>query len=108
MNSSHIFLVGLFSCFEDVPTCVLGCCVPCWLYGQVAEQIDGSEKVKSCVFFALAQACGVACLLHQPKRQTLRGAYNLEEKPNDWFTTCCCGCCALIQEAQEMKLRGLI
>jgi len=102
-----IFLVGLFGCFDEiVPTCLIGCVCPCFLFGQNAEQVDGSNKITMCIAYAILSGCYAQCLLHKPKRQTLRGAYNLEEKPNDLLTTCCCSPCANCQEAREMKLRG--
>ncbi|CAF4991552.1 unnamed protein product, partial [Rotaria magnacalcarata] len=32
---------GLFGCLEDIPTCLLGWCCPCYLFGSNAQQIDG-------------------------------------------------------------------
>lgn len=84
----------------------MGYCVPCYLFGQNAEQIDGSDKIKMCAIYALASCCYLHCLVHKPRREQLRQAYNLEEKPSDLLTTCCCGCCAHVQEAKEMKARG--
>ena len=59
-----------------------------------------------CCLYALLSGCYLDCLIHRPRRQTLRAAYNLEENPGDFITTFCCGCCANIQEANEMKARG--
>ncbi|CAF0825716.1 unnamed protein product [Adineta ricciae] len=99
--------VGLFGCFEDIPTCLLGWCCSCYLFGQNAEQIDGSGVIPMCVQYACLSACGLCCLLHKPRRQTLRAAYNLAEDPSDLLATWCCSGCANCQEAREMQARGV-
>jgi Cys-rich protein (TIGR01571 family) len=85
---------------------LLGWCCSCYLYGQNAEQIDGSDKIKSCVLFACCAPCSV--IWHKPLRETLRKAYNLEEKPSDFIATCICCTCGNCQEARELKLRGML
>ncbi len=60
-----------------------------------------------CVGYFCLSGCYLCCLLHKPKRQTLRGAYNLVEDPSDFLATCCCSACANCQEAREMQMRGL-
>ncbi|CAF1428729.1 unnamed protein product [Didymodactylos carnosus] len=40
------------------------------------------------------------------KRGALRQKYGIIEDPNDCLVTCCCGPCAVCQEAREMKTRG--
>jgi Cys-rich protein (TIGR01571 family) len=101
-----IFLAGLFDCFDDVQLCLLGWCCPCYLFGQNAEQITGEEKIPSCVKYALLSYCYLGCLIHKPQRQAIRSAYNLEENPSDFISTCLCSSCANCQEARELKLRG--
>jgi len=104
---SQPWRVGLFGCFEEIPTFLMGWCCPCYLFGQNAEQIDGSNKIKMCVGYACLSGCSLCCILHKPLRQQLRGAYGLEEKPSDFLATCCCSVCANCQEAREMKQRGV-
>ena len=101
-----LVLVDLCTCYEDVAICLLGWCCSCYLYGQNAEQIDGSNKISACIGYACAQMCCAGCLLHKPKRQLLRATYNLEEKPSDLLASCCCAACAHCQEAREMQVRG--
>jgi len=60
-----------------------------------------------CVAYACLTGCYLQCLVHKPRRQQLRNAYNLEEKPNDIIATCICSPCANCQEAREMKQRGV-
>jgi Cys-rich protein (TIGR01571 family) len=61
-----------------------------------------------CCGYAALSGCYLCCLLHKPKREQLRGAYGLEEKPSDILATCCCSPCGVCQEAREMKARGLL
>lgn len=103
----YLILVGLFSCFEDIPTALLGWCCPCYLFGRNAEQIDGSGKIGMCIGYVCLAGCYASCCLHKPKREKLRAAYNLVEEPSDFLATCCCTVCANCQEAREMQLRGL-
>jgi hypothetical protein len=44
------------------------------------------------------------------KREALRQKYNLKEDPNcgDCPAACCCGPCALCQEARLLERRGMI
>lgn len=102
-----LYLVGIFGCLEDIPTCLLGWCCPCYLFGRNAQQIDGSSTVGMCIGYACLSACYLCCILHKPKREQLRAAYNLIQTPSDLIATCCCSACANCQEAREMKLRGL-
>ncbi|CAF0835096.1 unnamed protein product [Adineta steineri] len=99
--------VGLFGCFEDINTFLLGWCCPCYLFGQNAEQIDGSSKITMCIGYACLAECGLCCLLHKPRRQQLRATYNLVEEPSDFISTCCLSACANCQEAREMQMRGV-
>jgi Cys-rich protein (TIGR01571 family) len=102
-----IFSAGLFSCLDEVDqTCLIGWLLPCYLFGQNAEQVDGSDKITACVKFAALSYCYLSCLIHKPQRETIRAVYGLEENPSDFLATCCCASCANCQEARELKLRG--
>ncbi|CAF3008025.1 unnamed protein product [Rotaria socialis] len=97
---------GLCSCFDDMSTCLLGCICPCYLFGQNAEQIDGSNKITTCIIYALLAGCHICCFVQKPKRAALRGAYGIEEAPNDLLVTCFCSACGICQEARELRERG--
>jgi len=58
---------GLFDCFTDMPSCVVGCLLPCVLYGNNASALKGKAFVSSCcAFFGLQCALsGVYLLLLQ-------------------------------------------
>jgi len=50
---------------------------------------------------------GCCWCVHKDRRRLLREKYHLAEEPcNDCLTTCCCGPCAICQEAREMEKRG--
>jgi Cys-rich protein (TIGR01571 family) len=102
-----LILVELFGCFEDIPTLLVGWICPCYLFGQNAEQVDGSNKIGMCVGYACLSGCYLCCLLHKPRREKLRATYNLVEQPSDLLATCCFTVCANCQEAREMQMRGL-
>ena len=93
--------------FEDVPTFLVGWFCPCYLFGQNAEQIDGSSKIGMCLGYFCLSSCYLVFLLHKPRREKLRHAFNLVETPNDCLCTFLFSPCANIQEAREMKLRGM-
>ncbi|CAF0981281.1 unnamed protein product [Rotaria magnacalcarata] len=105
---SQPWKAGLFGCFEDIPICLLGWCCGCYLFGQNAEQIDGSNKFAMCCGYACLSGCYLCCILHKPRREALRNAFNLEENPSDFLATCCCSGCAVCQEAIELKQRGIV
>ncbi|CAF0914199.1 unnamed protein product [Didymodactylos carnosus] len=97
---------SLFGCFDDMKTCLCGYfCLPC-LFGQNAESIDGSSCVGMGILYCCLQGCYACGLLHMGKRQALRAKYNLAEEPADLVAACCCGPCAVCQEAREMQSRG--
>jgi len=48
---------GLFDCFTDMPSCVVGYCLPCVLYGDNASALKGKTFGGSCcAFFGLGCA----------------------------------------------------
>jgi len=109
----------LFGCFRDMPICCVGMWCPCVLYGRNQQRIgDGScgFGYECCGYFCcllvpLLLCCGsppLCCLIAAPKRQYFRLRYGLrkEEDCDDWHLTFFCGCCAMCQEAREMKYRG--
>jgi Cys-rich protein (TIGR01571 family) len=93
---------------DDVPTCLLGWCCPCYLFGKNAEKLDGSNKIGMCFVYATLSSCLLCSIAHRPRRQKLRANYNLEENPNDFVATCFFGSCANCQEARELTEQGLL
>ncbi|CAF1229508.1 unnamed protein product [Rotaria magnacalcarata] len=84
---------ALCSCFDDIPTCLIGCICPCYLFGQNAEQTDESNKNTPCAIYALSPGCHIGCVVHEPKQAALRDAYRITEEPNGLLVICCCSAC---------------
>lgn len=100
---------SLFGCFDDWEICLCGwCCSPC-LFGQNAEKIDGSNCCLMCCGYALLVPCYLSWIPHFLKREVLRQQYDLREDRNcaDCPATCCCGQCALCQEARFLERTGI-
>ncbi len=107
--SFYSFIESLYGCFDDCGICLFGyCCTPC-LFGQNAHQIDNSNCCLMCCGYSLLSSCYLCCILHSSKRGALRQKYGLREEPcGDCPVTCCCGPCALCQEARFLQRRGII
>ncbi|CAF3354541.1 unnamed protein product [Rotaria socialis] len=86
---------GLCSCFDDIPTCLIGCICPCYLFGQNAEQTDESNKITSCVIYALSPGYHIGCVVQKPQKAALRDAYRIAEESNGLLVTCCCSACGI-------------
>ncbi|KAK9812477.1 hypothetical protein WJX73_003187 [Symbiochloris irregularis] len=95
---------GLCGCTNDCSDCCFGCfCLPC-MWGRNYRDFHPDQKgacapcCKYCFSF-----CGCCCLAGALRGQ-IRGRYNLAERPcQDCMVHCCCGPCAVCQEAREIK-----
>ncbi|KAF8021098.1 hypothetical protein BT93_G1504 [Corymbia citriodora subsp. variegata] len=97
---------GLFSCFDDIPTCCLSCWCPCITFGRIAEIADqGSHALCiGALYTLIALLTGCACCYSCFFRTKIRHQYQLQEDPcNDCLVHFCCECCALTQEYRELK-----
>jgi len=92
---------GLFGCFDDFGTCIISWFVPCVTFGQNAE----ASGVTSCFLGALLMFVPLVNLICWVKiRGAIREKHNIEGSLfNDLMAICCCGLCALVQEAQQCK-----
>ncbi|XP_010066585.2 protein PLANT CADMIUM RESISTANCE 2 [Eucalyptus grandis] len=101
---------GLFSCFDDVPTCCLSFWCPCITFGRIAEIADhGSVScpVHGAVYTVIALLTGCACCYSCFYRTKMRQQYQLQEDPcADCLVHFCCESCALTQEYRELERRG--
>ncbi|KAJ7514396.1 hypothetical protein O6H91_23G043300 [Diphasiastrum complanatum] len=116
---------GICACFDDVPSCCLGCCCPCVLFGKNVEMLDGQSWFGPCVihFLLWGVITGICCSLTEGTgfgllascvscyacgyRKRLRTKYNLEEAPcGDFCTHFCCHVCAICQEYRELRERS--
>ncbi|CAB4374660.1 PLAC8-domain-containing protein [Rhizophagus irregularis] len=92
---------GLFSCFDDCGLCLQTTCCPCITFGQNASKLGGSCCMCCCVY--TFSSC-VAWILGTSKRGEIRARYGIRGGTcGDCCTHLCCTCCALIQEAQQLK-----
>jgi len=97
---------SLFGCFSDIGSCLLTICCPCIAYGTVHDSVHQTGCGGACCAFLCLSYIGCSCLIHKDLRGDIRRRYNLDEGCGDCLTTCCCGGCAICQEARELKARG--
>ena len=97
---------GIFSCHEDIGTCLYGLCCPCCLFGRNANAIDGSNCFTMACSYCCLDLCLLCFLVHKTKREKLRNEYDLIEEPNDCLATWIFSYCALCQESRELSAHG--
>lgn len=106
--------------------CCLTCCCPMITYGQNVAMLNPEEAPcgGNCFLAGLGFYClsvwsqiittmtalpvpQLSFIVHMQARTAIRNRYNLPPAPcPDCLWTCCCPCCALIQENNELILRG--
>ncbi|KAG6128611.1 hypothetical protein E4U28_008153 [Claviceps purpurea] len=105
---------GLFSCFGDMKSSLLGCCLPCVLHGRTMDRIkdpslQSHDPLNSeCIVWSAIQCfTGCGCLYNLIKRGEIRNLYGIH---GSGFSDCCtsywCLCCALVQQDREVALRA--
>eukprot|EP01089_Gocevia_fonbrunei_P020566 TRINITY_DN76_c0_g1_i2.p1 TRINITY_DN76_c0_g1~~TRINITY_DN76_c0_g1_i2.p1 ORF type:complete len:104 (-),score=9.38 TRINITY_DN76_c0_g1_i2:205-516(-) len=93
---------GLFGCFSDIESCLCSCFCPCVQIGKNIEAVDGD----GCVLWAILYMF-LPCIIGTVERGKVRQKYSIEGSViSDLFCSWCCGCCAMAQEAREIKARG--
>ena len=96
----------LFGCFDDISSCVMSCCCQCIQYGQNQETFSSTGCFGNCCVYAILMCCGVQWCLHCSFRGQIRAKWNLPGSDiEDCATVFCCECCALSQEARELRER---
>lgn len=86
--------------------CVCATFCPCVQYGRNVRILGDGDFLENCCIFACCFPFN--CFCAGPKRTDMRNKYGLQEVCiNDFFTTCCCKCCSLIQIAAEIDTRGV-
>jgi len=96
---------GITSCADDVGICCFGFCCPFCQFGQVQEYTGDNCCVCCCAMMICAEV-GCHTCLHASQRDKLE--VKLEGQPRGLFgqlccDTCCCGWCAICQEARAVK-----
>lgn len=95
---------GLFGCFSDIPSCFLSCCCPCVQYGMNKEKVDNDSCFMSGLIYCCLMSCRLQCLVHMNLREGIRNKFGIQGSTmSDFLLTWCCQCCALAQEAGQLR-----
>jgi len=94
---------GLFGCFDNFGVCIITYFVPCYTAGKNAEAVG-----ENCLLCGLVLLVPLANLWFPAQiRGKIREQKDIEGSlVSDILLMCFCGCCALIQEAQEVNAMG--
>lgn len=93
--------VGLFGCFGNIGMCIFTCFVPCYTFGKVAESVG--DDCLLCGLALFVPLLNIYALVMA--RGKVRDSKGIEGGlVGDLLMICCCGWCALMQEAQEMAV----
>ena len=98
---SH-FKEDLFKCHRDVPSCLLGLCVPGGAICLQAAAINRIREQGCCIPYCIA--CTGHCVGQAVNRERIREVFG--HKLNFWGDCCLwiyCGPCAGCQEYREVK-----
>ncbi|RVX71019.1 hypothetical protein B0A52_03384 [Exophiala mesophila] len=104
---------SFFGCFSPIDTCAITCCLPCITFGKTHHRTRKNANMEgynclntSCLLFAGSACVALHWIPMLFQRADIRKKYNLQgDFVTDLFTTCCCGCCSLIQQDKEAELR---
>ncbi|RMZ85366.1 hypothetical protein DV737_g805, partial [Chaetothyriales sp. CBS 132003] len=84
---------GFFACFNPIDTCAITCCLPCVTFGKTHHRIRKDSNLHGYNFV-------------NASRIDIRNKYNLQGSfVTDLLTSCCCGCCSIIQQDKEAAVR---
>jgi len=105
---------GLCGCFDECGVCCTGWWCPCILFGRTRHRLHNPtmDGYSCCNGGCMGYAALCTCLppfnfiLGLMQRREIKRKYNLEGSGcGDCCKTFCCGCCALIQEENEVLSR---
>eukprot|EP01098_Paradermamoeba_levis_P004486 TRINITY_DN1918_c0_g1_i3.p1 TRINITY_DN1918_c0_g1~~TRINITY_DN1918_c0_g1_i3.p1 ORF type:complete len:127 (-),score=17.09 TRINITY_DN1918_c0_g1_i3:186-512(-) len=98
---------GICDCCQDYESCLCAWCCPCHQFGKNMAMFgnDSDYCAYCCGWYCLSMfAC--SCLLGCLKRGEIRAKYDIAGNAcGDCCCHYCCMCCALAQEAREIKSR---
>ncbi|CAI7775734.1 unnamed protein product [Closterium sp. NIES-53] len=99
-------------CHVSSCLCMEACFCPCVTAGRIAHALDPASTTPAAgaLLYSLL-SCFLSChVFSAVLRGRVRQRYSLPEAPlggvEDCCTHCCCNACALMQEMQEMQVRG--
>mmetsp|Transcript_15525 Transcript_15525/g.17896 ORF Transcript_15525/g.17896 Transcript_15525/m.17896 type:complete len:186 (-) Transcript_15525:213-770(-) len=101
-----MFKNSFWGCFDDCGTCLEATFCPCILYGRNYDAIHGEGCTQQCFAYLVAAYFGAHCLIRIDFRKDLKQKFNIpQEEVKDCLLTYFCDCCAISQEAREIKWR---
>jgi Cys-rich protein (TIGR01571 family) len=75
---------------------------------QNMELVLGDNCVIQAALYCVTLHFGCCCVIHAPMRSKFRSRYGIEGSAcGDCCITSFCACCAIAQEAREIKARGV-
>ena len=90
---------GIFGCFNNIGLCIFSYIVPCYTHGKTAEALG--DDCLLCGLSLLVPLLNIYALV--TTRGKVRENKGIEGSLiGDLLMICCCGICALVQEANEM------
>ena len=97
---------GFWGCCDDVGICCKSFCCPCIQYGQNHNAINAGGSGCQCLIFCLLGIFDLSWCVGCPFRTALRKRWGIEgNQCVDCLAQAFCACCAVSQEAREIKLR---
>mmetsp|Transcript_50615 Transcript_50615/g.123408 ORF Transcript_50615/g.123408 Transcript_50615/m.123408 type:complete len:446 (+) Transcript_50615:138-1475(+) len=117
-------LCDFFAFPGGVKVCFTATLLPCVQYSFIVEKLEpheapcGGACVQPCLAYACLEVWCVPGIMHRRTRKAIRDKYNLEGNPcpetcdySDDTCDCCVvaffPCCALVQEANELRLHEM-
>ncbi|KAL2912487.1 hypothetical protein HK105_208059 [Polyrhizophydium stewartii] len=99
---------GLFSCFSDLPTCLLGFVCPCVVFAQNRQKLNKTDSiVPDCLLMCCAVdcfVCGVVGCIGASGRGDIRAKAGISgQTATDCLAHWFCTSCALTQEKLELE-----
>lgn len=99
---------NLFSCCDDIETCVFTYCCHCFQYAKISSKFTNSSYWVNCLIYTGMFTLLTPCfpVFMGKFREDIRLKYRI---PGTFLEDCCihcwCSCCAMIQESREIELR---
>jgi len=100
MSGSADWQNGLFGCFSNLTTCILGYFVPCYVHGKNAAAVGDDCLLCGLVFFVpFADIWFLA-----DNRRKIREQKGIDGSLiGDLAIMCFCTCCAIVQQVNEVN-----
>ncbi|XP_065660450.1 uncharacterized protein LOC124817686 [Hydra vulgaris] len=96
------FSNNICGCCNDLSTCLITYFLPCVTAGKNAQFVG-----ESCILYGLLSLTCINFYTDATTREKIRKKYGIEGSfLKDMACHCCCPCCALIQESQEIQAHG--